>query len=135
MRRRHQRFGLAPFALITAGLFLASACHVVDGRRETSCRSAGTAAVELVAAVEGRGGGAGGGGSRGSSSRSGSNSGTVQRPAERPGGGVDVRKRDQAPAVRPPARDQVRKDPDPVRPDRAHPTTPSPSPSSTRVCK
>lgn len=133
MRRRHQRFGLAPFALITAGLFLASACHVVDGRRETSCRSAGQASVELVAAVEGRGGGAGGGGSRGGSSRSGSNSGTVQRPAERSGGGVDTRKRDQAPAVRPPARDQVRKDP--ARPDRAHPSPPSPSPSSTRACK
>lgn len=119
MRTRHQRFGIRPFALITAGLFLASACHVVDGRRETSCRSAGLE-VELVAAVEGRGGGAGGGGSRGGSARSGSG-----RAAERPGGAVDTRKR-------PPARDQVRKDP----PRRAHTSTPSisPTPSPSGSC-
>lgn len=108
MKRRQPRSCAWPFVLITAGLLLFTACYVVDGRRDTSCRSAGRG-VELVAAVAGKG----------------------------PGGKTDTRKRDQAPSARPPVRDQVRKDPAPrPRRDRAHApsgatATPTPSPSGS----
>lgn len=108
--RRHHGFGLVPFALITAALLVLGACHVVDDGDGRRCRSAGQD-VELVAAVDGRGGGGGGrgGGGRGGSFRGGSGgAGTVKRPA--PGGGpVDgTRKRRPVPAPAP--GDLLRKD-------------------------
>ncbi|MFU0240379.1 hypothetical protein ACKI1J_32160 [Streptomyces scabiei] len=125
------------FALLTAGLFLLVACHLVDTDDDDDshrrCRAAGDTVV-LVAAVEGRGGGGGGKGSGSSGSRnSGSDAG------DRPGARVDTGKRDRAPA-RPPAGDRVRKDPSPAPratpPRRAHEApTPTPSPSRTGRCK
>lgn len=123
------------FGLLTAGLFLFTACHVVDtddgddSRRR--CRAAGDMVV-LVAAVEGRGGKGSGSGSSGSRSN-GSDSG------DRPGSRVDISKRDQAPA-RPPVGDHVWKEPRPAprttSPRRGHEApTPTPAPSRTDRCK
>lgn len=121
--------GLAPFALLTAGLFLFTACYVVDDGDGRRCRSAGVS-VGLVAAVDGRGGSGTGGG------------GAARNPGT--GGGVNLRKPDQAPA-RPAPGGPVRKEPprttapavgQPVHEaPTAVPSTPTPTPSRTHPCK
>ncbi|QPL14098.1 membrane protein [Streptomyces phage TurkishDelight] len=112
MTKRPRSCGPA-FGLLTAGLFLLAACHVVDTDDDDShrrCRAAGDT-VFLVAANAG----------------------------DRPGARVDTGKRDQPPA-RPTSGDRVRKDPSPAPrvtpPRRAHEApTPTPSPSRTDRCK
>lgn len=138
-----------PFGLITAGLFLFTACYVVDADEDDDthhrCRFAGHS-MSLVAAVDGNGGRGGSSGSKSSGRNAGGDAAGAPAPAARPGAAVDTSKRDQATA-RPPAGDRVRKDPPPALrtapPRRAHDaatptpvwTTASPSPSRTGGCK
>lgn len=120
--RKQPGSGVAPFALLTAGLFLFTACYVVDDEdAHRRCRAAGTSSMVLVSAVDARGG-------NGGSS----------------GGGPSVRK--PAPAsARPAPAGPVRKDPPRAPATGPHadgaPTatprtpTPTPTPSRTGRCK